>query len=134
MPVTKSISCGFQICVRLNTFQNTYSAMKIGMLMSAGQAQARAVSGCTRINRWEGEGEGRRTGCEEVGRVEVPEDGEAVDEDEDDDPEDAPDREVRLEVAVVHELLAVQALRLHSTVCIITSCKSAIPTLLNTAE
>ena len=53
---------------------------------------------------------GERTCGEELGDVKVPEDGEAVDEDEDGEPADTPVREVGLERVVVHELLAVEAL------------------------
>lgn len=56
------------------------------------------------------------TGREEAGGVEVPEDGEAVDEDEEGDPADTPVREVRLQLAVVDELCAVETLRTHAAV------------------
>ena len=64
-----------------------------------------------------------RTSCEEPGRVEVPEDGVAVDEDEDRDPEDAPVRQPGLQAAEVDELLAVEALCLHAAVCKALSAK-----------
>lgn len=59
----------------------------------------------------------RRTASQEIRRVEVPEDGDAVDEDEDADPEDTPYGEVRLELAVVDEFGAVEALGFHASVC-----------------
>ena len=58
-----------------------------------------------------------RTGSKEAGRVEVPEDGEAVDEDEYRDPERAPVGQVRLERVPVEQLLAVEALRLETAIC-----------------
>lgn len=41
IPVTKSISCGFQTLVRLVNFQPKYSRMKNGMLTSAAGARSR---------------------------------------------------------------------------------------------
>ena len=59
---------------------------------------------------------GRRTSSNEVVGLEVEEHGETVDEDKDCYPEDTPDGEPRLERVVVHELLAVEALRLEAAV------------------
>ena len=55
---------------------------------------------------------------EEVGRVEREEDGEAVDEDEERRPEDAPDAQPRLQRAVVRVLLPVEALCFLAAVCL----------------
>ena len=54
---------------------------------------------------------------EESARVPLEEHIEAVDEDEDRDPEDTPVRQPRLQRAVVDQLLAVEALRLEPAVC-----------------
>ena len=86
-------------------------------------------------SRARGRVKGRKlTGCEEVGRVEVPEDGEAVDEDEDRDPEHAVVREPRLELAVVDELFAVEALRLEAAVCSTAHAQSATHALAKHTE
>ena len=57
-------------------------------------------------------------GGEEVWGAEVPEDGEAVDEDEEGRPEDTPVRKPGLETAVVDELFAIETLCLEAGVCV----------------
>ena len=59
----------------------------------------------------------RLTRRKEAGRVEVPEDAVAVDEDEDGRPEDTPVGQVGLQAAVVNQFGPVEALGLHATVC-----------------
>lgn len=111
LTVTKSISLAFQNLVRLNIFQKMKRKAKIGMFRSAGSA--------VRISAAQHGGGARgRTGSQERRRGEVPEHGEAVDEDEERQPADAPPRQVRLQAVGVRELRAVKALLRVALVCV----------------
>ena len=55
------------------------------------------------------------TGCEEPWSIEIPEDGEAVDEDEEKCPKNAPVSKVRLQTAVIGILFQIESLYYHSS-------------------